>query len=356
MSGTETARALVLERLGGVPRIETVEVPDPGPGEVRIRMLATGVCHTDIAAPRDAFAAPLVLGHEGCGEIVAAGEGVTGLTPGTRVALSFRTACGSCRQCLSGRPEVCTHGLDLRDGRSRWRGEPIPGLLSLGCFSELIVVPAESAIPIDAALPVEQAALIGCGIATGVGAVLNCARVQRGSVVAVWGVGGVGLNAVAGARIAGAGTIIAVDPDPSHLELAGARGATELLRPDAAVEALAELGGVDVAFEAVGHEDAFLLALASLAVGGELVILGGIAPDSVVEVAPRTLLRKQLQITGCIYGWSDPNTDFPRYAQWCADGTIPVDDLVTRQITLDELPAVFAEERHPGVRTVVRFD
>ena len=356
MPGTETVRALVLERLGGVPRVESVAVPDPDPGEVRIKMLAAGVCHTDIAAPRDAFAAPLILGHEGCGEIVAVGDGVTDLTPGTRVALSYRTACGSCRQCRSGRPEVCAHGLDLRDGRSRWRGEPIPGLLSLGCFSELIVVPAESAIPVDAALPVEQAALIGCGIATGVGAVLNCARVQPDSVVAVWGVGGVGLNAIAGAQIAGAGTIIAVDPDRSHLELAATRGATLLVEPDDAVEALTELGGVDVAFEAVGHEDAFLSALESLAVGGELVILGGIAPDSLVEVAPRTLLRKQVQITGCIYGWTDPQEDFPRYAQWCADGTIPVDDLVTRTIALDELPGVFTEERPPGVRTVVRFD
>lgn len=356
MPGTETIHALVLERLGGAPRMEAVDVPQPGPGEVKIRMLAAGICHTDLAASRDAFAAPLVLGHEGCGEIAATGVGVEGLPPGTRVVLSYKTSCGNCRQCRSGRPEVCAHSLDLREGRSRWHGEPIPGLLSLGCFSELIVVPAEAAVPIDAGLPVEQAALIGCGIATGVGAVLKCARVRPGSTVAVWGVGGVGLNAVAGAKLAQAGTIVAVDPDPSHLALAAARGATELLEPAAAVDALTELGGVDVAFEAVGHEDAFLSALESLAVGGELVILGGIAPDSLVEIAPRTLLRKQVQIRGCIYGWSDPKEDFPRYARWCTDGTIPVDDLVTRTISFDELPRVFSEERPPGVRTVVRFD
>lgn len=355
MAGAETVDALVLERLGSMPRLETVEVPEPGPGEVQIRMLAAGVCHTDLAASRDAFAAPLILGHEGCGEVVATGDGVTDLAPGTRVALSYRTACGACRQCLAGRPEVCAHGLDLREGRSRWRDEPIPGLLSLGCFSELIVVPAGAAIPLDAPLPVEQAALIGCGIATGVGAVLNCARVVPGSSVAVWGVGGVGLNVVAGARIAEAGTIVAVDPDPEHLDLAAARGATELLRPEAAVDALVAHGGVDVAFEAVGREDAFLDALESLAVGGQLVILGGIAPDSLVEVAPRTLLRRQLEIRGCIYGWCDPASDFPRYARWCADGTIPIDDLVTRTIALDELPGVFAEAPS-GVRTVVRFD
>ncbi len=355
MPEPETVRAFVLERLGGVPRLETVDVPQPEAGEVQIRMLAAGICHTDIAAPRDAFAAPLILGHEGCGEIVSVGEGVTELVTGTRVVLSYRTPCGSCRQCLAGRPEVCAHGLDLREGRSRWRGEAIPGLLSLGCFSELLVVPAEAAIPIDPSLPVEQAALVGCGIATGVGAALNCARVQPGSIVAVWGVGGVGLNVVAGARIAGAGTIVAVDPDASHLELAAARGATKLFEPHDAAGALAELGGVDVAFEAVGHETAFLSALDSLAVGGHLVILGGIAPDIRVSVAPRTLLRKQLQITGCIYGSIDPQQDFARYAGWCADGTIPVADLVSRTITLDELPCVFAEERAPGVRTVVRF-
>jgi Zn-dependent alcohol dehydrogenase len=149
---------------------------------------------------------------------------------------------------------------------------------------------------------------------------------------------------------------VAVDPDPSHLELAAARGATMLLQPGAAVEALTAKGGADVAIEAVGREDAFLAALESLAVGGELVVLGGIPVDSRVLVTPRTMLRKQARVTGCIYGWIDPQVDLPRFARWCADGTIPVDDLVTRVIGLEELPAVFAEERHPGVRTVVRFD
>jgi S-(hydroxymethyl)glutathione dehydrogenase/alcohol dehydrogenase len=352
----EHVRALLLECLGGAPRLEEVEVPAPGPGEVRVRMLAAGICHTDLAAPRDAYAAPIVLGHEGCGEVEAVGDGVDSLTVGDRVALSIKTACGRCRQCVSARPALCAHGLDLHPGRTRWRGEPIPGLLSLGCFSDLVVVSAQAAVAIDADLPVEQAALVRCGIATGVGSVLNCARPQPGAVVAVWGVGGVGLNAVAGARIAEAGTIAAVDPEPSHLELAAARGATMLLQPDEAVDALTAIGGVDVAIEAVGREDAFLAALESLAVGGELVVLGGIPVDSRVLVTPRTMLRKQARVTGCIYGWIDPQKDLPRFARWCADGTIPVDDLVTRTIGLEELPAVFTEERYPGVRTVVRFD
>ncbi len=355
MAAFETVPALVLERLGDVPRIEDVEVPEPGPGEVRIRMLAAGICHTDIQAPRDAYQAPLVLGHEGCGDVESVGEGVAGYSVGDRVVLSIKTACGACRQCLSGRPAVCAHALALRPGRSRWRGEPIPGLLSLGCFSELIVIPAAAAVVVDDTLPIEQAALVGCGIATGVGAVLRCAQVQPGAVVAVFGVGGVGLNVVAGARLAGAGTIAAVDPDASHLERAAARGATILLQPDEAVAALTEIGGVDVAFEAIGHEDVFLAALDSLAVGGELVILGGVPPDLFVPVAPRTILRKQARVTGCVYGWIDPQVDLLQIAGWCADGTIPVDDLVTRVITLAELPAVFTEERRPGVRTVVRF-
>ncbi len=352
---TTTVDALVLERIGDMPRIEPVDVPDPGPGEVRVRMLAAGVCHTDLAAPRDAYRAPLVLGHEGCGEVEAVGEGVESLSVGTRVALSIKSPCGRCRQCLAGRPAFCAHGLDLRDGATLWRGEPISGLLSLGCFSDLIVIPPAAAVAIDDDLPVEQAALVGCGIATGVGAALSCARVQPGAVVGVWGVGGVGLNVVAGAQIAQAGTIAAIDPDPSHLERAAARGATMLLRPEEAVEALSDIGGVDVAFEAVGRETAFLAALESLAVGGELVVLGGIPVDSLVSIAPRTILRKQLRVTGCIYGWIDPQVDLPRFARWCADGTIPVDDLVTRTIGLSELPSVFAEETTPGVRTVVRF-
>ncbi|MFQ5426935.1 MAG: alcohol dehydrogenase catalytic domain-containing protein, partial [Gaiellales bacterium] len=151
MPPSETVRALVLERLGGRPRVEEIEVPEPGPGEVRVRMLASGVCHTDLAAPRDAFRAPLVLGHEGCGEVESIGDGVTAPTPGARVVLSIATACGRCRQCRSGRRAVCAHLLDLREGRSRWQGEPIPGLLSLGCFSELVVVPADAAVPIEEA-------------------------------------------------------------------------------------------------------------------------------------------------------------------------------------------------------------
>lgn len=356
MPSPETVRALVLERLGGVPYVDTVEVPEPGPGQVRIRMLASGICHTDIAAPRDAFRAPLVLGHEGCGVVESVGERVAGLSRGNRVALSIRTACGECRQCRSGRRALCAHGLDLPEGPSRWHGEPIPGLLSLGCFSELIVVSAEAAVAIDDRLPVEQAALVGCGIATGVGAVLYCGRVQPGAVVGVWGAGGVGLNAIAAARMADAGTIAAIDPDESHLELAAARGATVLLHPDEAVDVLAELGGLDVAFEAVGHEGAILSAIDALAVGGELVILGGVAPDSQIPVPPRTLVRKQVRITGCIYGWIDPQADLPRIASWCADGTIPVDDLVSRTISLDELPNVFTETKPRGVRTVVRFE
>ncbi len=156
--------------------------------------------------------------------------------------------------------------------------------------------------------------------------------------------------------MAKASTIAAIDPDESHLQLAAARGATVLLHPDEAVDALTELGGLDVAFEAVGNENAILAGIDSLAVGGELVILGGVAPDSQIPVAPRTLVRKQARITGCIYGWIDPPADLRRIASWCADGTIPVGDLVSRTISLAELPSVFSETKSPGVRTVVRFD
>lgn len=355
---TLPARALVLERLGEAPSLEEVEVPEPGPGEVRVRMLAAGVCHTDLAAVRDSFAAPIVLGHEGAGEIESVGPGVTAPAPGTRVVLSWRTPCGTCRSCIGGRPEVCEHGLELRPGRTLWRGEPIPGLLSTGCFSEYVVVPAEAAVPVTADLAPEHAALVGCGVATGVGAVLYAARAEPGCSVAVWGAGGVGLNVVAGARLVRAETIVAVDPDEAHLRLATARGATHVATPEDAAATVAEATGgrgVDYAFEAAGREDAFLAAVDALAVGGELVVLGGMPPQAPVALAPRSLLRGQQRITGCIYGWIRPHRDLPLLARWCADGVLSVADLVTRTISLEELPGAFAG-RPAGVRTVVRFE
>lgn len=354
---TAAARALVLRRLGGAPRLETLEVPEPGAGEVRVRMLAAGLCHTDVAAVTDAFAAPIVLGHEGCGEVESVGAGVTAVCPGDRVVLSWRVPCGGCRACAGGRPHLCERGLELRPGRSRWRGEPIPGLLSTGCFAELLVLPAEAAVRVEADLPPEQAALVGCGIATGVGAVLYAARVEPDASVAVWGAGGVGLNVVAGARLARARTIVAVDPEPEQLRLAAARGTTHAAAPEAAAATIAEATGgrgADYAFEAVGREDAFVAALDALAVGGELVVLGGMPPQAPARIVPRSLLRGQQRITGCIYGWIRPQRDLPLLARWCAQGLVPVADLVARTIGLDELPDAF-DARQTGGRTVVRF-
>jgi S-(hydroxymethyl)glutathione dehydrogenase / alcohol dehydrogenase len=221
-------------------------------------------------------------------------------------------------------------------------------MLNAGCFCEHVVLPAEAAIPIDADLPAEQAALVGCAVATGVGAALWTARVEPGSSVAVFGAGGVGLNVVVGARIAGATRIVAIDPSDERRELALARGATHVLAPGASFEP------VDYSFEVVGEPAVMEQALAALAPGGELVLVGASARDARMSFQPRAFLSKQQRISGCIYGSVRPQVDLPALLRWCADGTIPLADLVGACISLDELPQAFASPP-PGVRTVVRF-
>jgi S-(hydroxymethyl)glutathione dehydrogenase/alcohol dehydrogenase len=222
-------------------------------------------------------------------------------------------------------------------------------MLNAGCFCEHVVLPAGGAVRIEADLPAEQAALVGCAVATGVGAALWTAGVEEGARVAVFGAGGVGLNVVVGARIAGAATIVAVDPDESRRRLALVRGATAALEPGEPFDP------VDYAFEVVGEPAVMEEALAQLAPGGELVLVGASARDALLSFHPRAFLSKQQRITGCIYGSVRPHTDLPKLLRWCADGTIPLADLIGRRVTLDELPKAFAGTAGEGVRTVVSF-
>jgi S-(hydroxymethyl)glutathione dehydrogenase / alcohol dehydrogenase len=204
-------------------------------------------------------------------------------------------------------------------------------------------------IPIDAGLPLEQAALVGCAVATGVGAVLWTAGVEAGVSVAVFGAGGVGLNIVAGARIAGASRIAVVDPDDTRLALALARGATHALTPGEPFDP------VDYAFEVVGEPAVIEQALDALAPAGELVLVGATARDALVSFHPRAFLSRQQRITGCIYGSVNPREHLPQLLSWCADGTVPLGDLIGHRITLDELPDAFDDPANGGVRTVVAF-
>jgi S-(hydroxymethyl)glutathione dehydrogenase/alcohol dehydrogenase len=339
----------VLDALGERPRLQELTVEPPGPGEVRIRMRAAGLCHTDVSQVRDARFTPILLGHEGAGEVESVGPDVKGLTPGEAILVCWKVPCGRCRRCQAAQPHLCEDVVGLAGPRAFRDGEPIGPMLNAGCFAEHVVLPAAAAIPIEADLPLELAALVGCAVATGVGAVLWTAGVEPGASVAVFGAGGVGLNIVAGARIAGAARIVAVDPDETRLELARARGATHTVRPGEPFDL------VDYAFEVVGDTAVMEQALAALAPAGELVLVGATARDVLMSFHPRAFLSRQQRITGCIYGSVNPREHLPQLLSWCADGTVPLADLIGHRITLDELEDAFDQPANGRVRTVIDF-
>ena len=312
-------------------------------------MRAAGLCHTDVSQVRDARFAPILLGHEGAGEVESVGAGVQGLEPGEPVLVCWKVPCGSCRRCKRGEHHLCEAVVGLAEPRTFRDGVPVGAMLDAGCFCDYVVLPAAAAVPIRSDLPLEQAALVGCAVVTGVGAVLWTAGVREGDSVAVFGAGGVGLNVVAGAQLAGAQRIVAIDPDPVRRDLAIGRGATQALAPGEPFEP------VDYAFEVVGEPAVMEAALAALAPGGELVLVGAAARDATLSFHPRAFLSRQQRITGCIYGSARPAEHLPQLLGWAADGTIPLADLIGRRVTLDELQDAFDEPAVGGVRTVVSF-
>jgi S-(hydroxymethyl)glutathione dehydrogenase / alcohol dehydrogenase len=349
---------LVLREWHETPVLQELTIAPPGPGEVRVRMRAAGLCHTDLAAVRDARSTPMVLGHEGAGTVESVGAGVTDLEPGTPVLLCWKAPCGACPKCNAGRPSLCEQVLDVAEPRVFWRDRPIARILNTGCFSEFVVLPARCVVPFDETLPFEQVALVGCAVATGVGAVLRTARVEAGAKVAVWGAGGVGLNVVLGARLAHAATIVAVDPDPERRDLALKRGATHAVGPAEALHCVEDttLGrGLDYAFETVGDPEVMAEALSGLGVGGRLVIVGAAARDATMHFRPRAFMSNQQSITGCIYGSIYPHSDLPLFTEWLREGTLPLEDLIGTRLTLADLPSVFESPSPGGVRPVVSF-
>lgn len=351
------ARALVLERHGQRPRLAEVLVDSPGPGEVRVQMLAAGVCHTDLAAVRDARSVPVVLGHEGVGVVESVGEGLELSLVGTRVLLSWKTPCDSCRRCKQQRPHLCETPRGTATARVHRDGEPLSLLLDTGCFCTFVVVPAEAVVPVPSGLADEQAALVGCAVATGVGAALHTARIEAGDLVAVWGAGGVGQNVVTGARLARAGTIVAVDPDQGRRAAALARGATVTCHQDEALDTIAQATdghGLDFAFEVVGRPELMATAIEALGVGGTLVLVGAAARDELLSFQPRRFMSRQQRLLGCIYGSIRPHVDLTELLLLGRDGEIPLADLIGARVALDDLPDVFDLPAN-GLRTVVSF-
>jgi S-(hydroxymethyl)glutathione dehydrogenase/alcohol dehydrogenase len=317
-----------------------------------------GVCHTDVLAVRDARVTPLVLGHEGAGIVEAVGRDVGGLQEGTPVLLCWKAPCGRCRRCAVGEFEHCESPLDTEEPRVHRGGEFLPRLLNTGCFSDYVVVPAGAVVPVDANMDLEHAALVGCGVATGVGAVLKTARVEAGASVAVWGAGGVGLNVVTGAELAHASVIVAIDPSAERRELAVARGATHAVFPEEALDTIGKVSdgaGVDYAFEVVGRPDVMQQALLSLRRAGTLVLIGAAARDALMHFRPREFMSKQQRIVGCIYGSLRPQADLPLLLALVQQGRIPVSGLIGDRIQPDDLPVAFQGAFTTGVRTVVKF-
>ena len=363
-------RAVVLRAPGSVA-VEDVELDPPRANEVLVRVAAAGVCHSDVRLADGELGEgrwPMVLGHEGAGVVESVGAGVEGLAAGDHVAFSFVPACRACRACLSGRPNLCepagVNGFAgmLMDGTSRLHsnGETLQHGLMTACFAERAVLAAAGAVKIPDELPLRDAALLGCGVVTGIGAVRNVAHVQRGESVCVIGCGGVGLQVIAGARLAGAAPIIAVDRTAEKLELARTIGATNVVdtTTEDAVGAVRELtdGGADHTFEVVGRPDTIRLAWDTIRAGGEVVVVG-LVPKGVEVSVPGIEFLSDKSLRGTYYGSGDAARDLPELAALALSGDLDLAGVVTHTTDLDGVPeALDRLRRGEGARTVVIVD
>ena len=360
-------RAAVLWESGTPLSVEEVELAEPRAGEVRVRIAAAGVCRSDLHVMDGTwkYELPMVLGHEGSGIVDAVGPGVLAPRVGDAVALAWVTGCGRCRACASGAPALCEIGSHLHrmpDGSSRLRarGRELTHFMATACFAEHVVVPATQAIELPEGTDLEVAALIGCAAMTGVGAVLNTARVQPGERAVVFGCGGVGQCIVQGLRAAGAHPIVAVDVTEASLELARSSGATETVlagsEDDRHAIKRATGGGADVAFEALGLPATIEAAYASLAGGGRAVIVGMPARDATITINAFSLAGQALSLVGSLYGSSRPPFDVPRLLEMEDAGLLSLRSLIARRYALDEINSAYDDLRAgaPG-RGVITF-
>ena len=362
-------RAVVFTSPREPVQVSNVGLDPPGPGEVTVAITAAGVCHSDLHVRRGDWAvpAPLVMGHEGAGVITETGPGVRDLAEGDHVVLSWVAPCGQCRYCLAGHPARCkvaatvvAPGGVLMDGTSRLslRGQRIAHYLGVSSFAERAVVPASGAIKIRDDAPLDVVALIGCAVATGMGAVANTAGVEPGATVAVIGCGGVGLSVVQGARLAGASRIVAIDVRPEKTALAARLGATDQVNasvsdPVAAVRDL-DPDGVDYAFDAIGLTSTTSQAIAMLGLGGAAVIVG-LPPDgATVSFEPLALAESDQRILGSNYGSVRPATDIPALVDRFMAGELELDALVSARLPLESAAAALDDlESGRAVRTLL---
>lgn len=342
---------------------EDVELLAVGPGQVRVRLHAAGVCHSDLSVMNGTLPmpTPLVLGHEGAGEIVELGPGVEHLSVGQRVVIAWTPPCGSCAACRRGEPNLCLQIFLQIAGVPRFSlaGAPLYGFAGIGTFAEETVVPQQGVVPIPPEVPYEIAALLGCAVTTGVGAVLNTARVQPGSSVVVFGCGGVGISAVQGARIAGAAEIVAVDQVPEKLETALRFGATRAVLPaevDSASAAVTGGEGFDYAIECIGNASTIRAAYDAVRRGGTAVIVGGGRADSIIELNAFELFYMAKKLLGSYYGSADVRFEVPRLLRLWRSGRLDLEAMVTAKMDVSLAQEAFdAMKAGHALRQVLTF-
>jgi S-(hydroxymethyl)glutathione dehydrogenase/alcohol dehydrogenase len=346
-------------------------VARPRRGEALVRIAACGVCHSDLSAVNGTIQMqlPLVLGHEAAGVVAEVGEGVTDLAPGDHVISSFVNMCGKCRWCTTGKPHLCDMAAKtlytLPDGTTPVRdaaGQPVYVFSACGVMAEYATLSVDNLVKIEKDVPLERAALVSCGVMTGVGAVFNTAKVEPGAAVMVIGTGGVGLNVIQGAAIAGAHPIVAVDVADAKLDLARRFGATHAInaaKEENVVRAAKKLtgGGPDYCFECIGLGKTVEQAFRSLRKGGKAVVVGVTRGEETVPVRPVALTFEEKTLTGSYFGSSRPREDFPRLLALYRAGRLKLDELITRRYRIDEAPQAFADlEAGRNARGVIVFD
>jgi NDMA-dependent alcohol dehydrogenase len=363
------AQAAVLYEAGTPLRFEEVEVMPPQAGEVLVRMYAGGVCHSDLHVMKGdlVMPMPIILGHEGSGVVEEIGAGVASVKPGDHVIPIWRVSCGTCEYCTGGRPALCDVGTQMRvtglmpDGSTRFHinGKPVRHFAGVSTFAQLSTMPEAAVLKIPPDFPLDKAAVLGCGVITGVGAVINAARVKMGSSVAVFGCGGIGLNAIQGARIVGALRIIAVDVADQKLEYARTMGATHTINaaqqnPIAAIQEITGGRGVDYAFEAIGITETIEQAYAATRKMGTCVVIGVTRADVRISLNANEMVYAEKTIMGSLYGSSRPKIDLLNLIEMYRSGKLLLDELLTRTYPLQQINEAYAAlERGEVARSLV---
>jgi len=360
---SQTVRGVIARSKGAPVTVENIVIPDPGPGEAVVDISACGVCHTDLhyreGGINDEF--PFLLGHEAAGIVESVGEGVTEVAPGDFVVLNWRAVCGSCRACLRGRPWYCFDTHNATQKMTLEDGTELSPALGIGAFADKTLVAAGQCTKVDPTASPAAVGLLGCGVMAGLGAAINTGHVQRGDSVAVIGCGGVGSAAIAGARLANAGTIIAIDLDDRKLEWARGMGATHTVNAGAgdvveAIQALTGGHGADVVIDAVGRPETWKQAFYGRDLAGTVVLVGVPTPEMQLEIPLLDVFGRGGSLKSSWYGDCLPSRDFPMLVDLYQQGRLDLDAFVTETIGIDDIEAAF-DKMHAGdvLRSVVTF-